>query len=402
MQECQINETSFQNCGFITSNFNIIANNTPNNSGYGTASLIRSDIDFTDVHKDDQGRIIIFNAAGCTWGNIYLPLGNNRGPAGPPGNPRTLRENYSANIIPHLMCRRLEQGAAGGDFNCVISPIDCTKNFQNKVSPSLRKLVSAFNWKDSYRTLFPKKPHVSRYYSNKQGEGASRIDRSYHGGPMRAHSATYISLSFSDHLALKVSYILPSKLDRCITPQTKPSYKIPPNVVTDSVFQTGLSESMLGWQQIKAEGVDLLMWWQLIVKKGIKEIAQVRGKELKKQRMGQLNLLNIRQAYLTEKVSCNQTNHLIELNVMNLKITEWYENESKAINLMARTQDTTMNEKVRIYHHGLHPQFRKRSSITRLETETGIKEGHNECAKALEDNVAKHLLNPAHLDPACQ
>ena len=103
---------------------------------------------------------------------------------------------------------------------------------------------------------------------------------------------------------------------------------------------------MLGWQQIKSEGVDLLMWWQLIVKKGIKQIAQVRGKELKKQRMGQLNLLNIRQAYLTEKVSCNQTNHLIELNVMNLKITEWYENESKAINLMARTQDTTMNEKV--------------------------------------------------------
>ena len=61
-----------------------------------------------------------------------------------------------------------------------------------------------------------------------------------------------------------------------------------------------------------------------------------------------------------------------------------------------------MNEKVRIYHHGLHAQFRKRSSITMLETETGIKNGHDECAKALEENVAKHLLNPAHLDPAAQ
>ena len=43
---------------------------------------------------------------------------------------------------------------------------------------------------------------------------------------------------------------------------------------------------MIGWQQVKSEGVDLLMWLELIVKKGIKQIAMVRGKELKKQRMG--------------------------------------------------------------------------------------------------------------------
>ena len=133
---------------------------------------------------------------------------------------------------------------------------------------------------------------ASRYYSNIQGEGASRIDRSYHWGPMKTFGAEYISVSFSDHLALKVSYIIPSKLDRGLTPQTKPAYKIPPNVVTDRLFQTRLTESMIGWEQIKSEGV---------VKKGIKQIAQVRGKELKKQRMGKLNLLKNRQAFLTEK-----------------------------------------------------------------------------------------------------
>ena len=187
----------------MTSNFNVIVNNTPNNSGYGTASLIRSDIDFSDVHKDDQGRVIIFNAAGCTWGNIYLPSGNNRGPAGAPGNnPRTLRENYSAAVIPQLMCRRLQQGAASGDFNCVISPIDCTKNFQNKVSPSLCKLVNAFNWNDSYRSLHPTKPQFSWYYSKIQGESASRIDRSYHWGPMKTLGAEYISVYHSQITSL--------------------------------------------------------------------------------------------------------------------------------------------------------------------------------------------------------
>ena len=68
-----------------------------------------------------------------------------------------------------------------------------------------------------------------------------------------------------------------------------------------------------------------------------------------------------------------------------------------------------MNEKVRIYHHGLHSPFSilhspfcKRSSITMLETETGIRRGHDDCAKALEENVAKHLISPANFCPAAQ
>ena len=179
------------------------------------------------------------------------------------------------------MCRRLAQGSAGGDLNSIISAQDCTKNSQNKISPSFRKLVSAFNWKDSFRSLFPTKPQYSRYFSNDhQGEGASRIDRSYHWGEIYVHSAEYLSISFSDHLGLKLSYILPAKLDRCLTPQTKPSYKIPPSVVSDDLFQTRLVESMTVWLQVKEQGADLLMWWQLIVKKGVKLLAQVRGREI--------------------------------------------------------------------------------------------------------------------------
>ena len=75
LQECHIDQNSFQQCGFITSNFNIISNNTPTDSCYGSASLIRSDLTISDIHKDELGRTIIFNAAGCTWGNLYLPSG---------------------------------------------------------------------------------------------------------------------------------------------------------------------------------------------------------------------------------------------------------------------------------------------------------------------------------------
>ena len=57
---------------------------------------------------------------------------------------------------------------------------------------------------------------------------------------------------------------------------------------------------------------------------------------------------------------------------------------------------------VRIYHHGQHKQFRKRSSILKLMTPDGIVEGHQACAAALEANVVSHLLTPALLNPQAQ
>ena len=69
---------------------------------------------------------------------------------------------------------------------------------------------------------------------------------------------------------------------------------------------------------------------------------------------------------------------------------------------MSRSNDVSLNEKVRIYHHGQHLQFRKRSSILKLQTLQGIVEVHLECARALESNISNHLTNPALLDPLAQ
>ena len=75
LQECKIEEENFSECPYIRSNFNIFPNNTPNDTFYGTASLVRCEVDVSNVRNDDAGRVIIFDAAGCTWGNLYLPSG---------------------------------------------------------------------------------------------------------------------------------------------------------------------------------------------------------------------------------------------------------------------------------------------------------------------------------------
>ena len=118
--------------------------------------------------------------------------------------------------------------------------------------------------------------------------------------------------------------------------------------------------------------------------------------------MGQLNMLRLKQSYLTSKPSLNTQAIITELAMINMQISRWYEKESQKISLMARSDDINLNEKVRIYHHGQYKQFKKRSSILKLMTDDGIVYGHEACALALEANVASHLLHPAPLDPHAQ
>ena len=271
---CKIDKDTFSQCGFLTSHFNIFNSNKPDNLFYGTASLIRSDLDVTYIHKDDDGRIIVFDAAGCTWANMYIPCGSGR-------IARENRENYFGSIIPQIMIRWLGQGAAGGDFNSIIHLQDSKKLPENTLSPSCKLLVNAFLWSDSYRILHPTVEQFSRYHSC-NGEGATRIDRASQWGELKISEAAYHSISFSDHLSLKVSYLLPHKLDRHLTPQTEPSFKIHPCVVIDELFQTRLRTAMAEWTRVKESGANIITGWQYMVKGGIKFIANARSKELKK------------------------------------------------------------------------------------------------------------------------
>ena len=396
LQECKIDDDSFSECPFVRSNFNIFSNNTQNDTFYGTASLVRCDLEVSNVRTDNDGRVLIFDAVSSTWANMYLPSGSD-------GSSRSLREHYSAEILPQLLLHRQPQGAAGGDLNSIISLKDSNRNANQKMSPSFKTLVSSFAWSDSYRQLFPHTTQYSRIYSNiHHGEGASRIDRCYHWGNLSVQEAEYHAISFSDHLSLRVVYSLPCRLARMVAPQAKPHFKIPPHVVDDDNFRENLCQTFEIWQQVRENGANTLKWWEYLVKPGICSLAKSRAGELKKQRCGQLNLLYLRQSYLAMKVKGGEFACTSELYEVNLRISKWYEQESQKIILYSRAEDINKNEKVRIYHHALHRKFINKSSILKLETPSGIVEGHENCARALEENVAAHLLRPAALDPRAQ
>ena len=389
LQEINIIEESFASCNTISSSFNIISNNAANK--YGTASIIKSDFSPSNVVFDTNGRAIIFDIGNISIGNVYFPSGSD-------SISKNARENYSSVTLPQLLLNKQDSGCLGGDFNCILNKQDCTYQASSKISPSLAKLVHTFDMKDSFRILHPKSTTYSYFYhTQQQGEGATRIDRSYNWGELRVSDARYEPIAFSDHLAYVVSFSLPEPMARILSPRSRPLFKIGPTVIKDHIFQARLSESMTDWQEVHDLGLDIITWWELLVKPGIRKLAIQRSKEINRERRGELNLLFLRQAYLMRRIQLGNLVKLGEFRSVQEEIQLWYEKESKRVILQARAEDINLNEKVRIYHHDIHKKNIKKAAILKLQTERGLLQGHAECANYLEDQVADLLLHPAPL-----
>ena len=76
-----------------------------------------------------------------------------------------------------------------------------------------------------------------------------------------------------------INYRLPKKLDWYLAPASRPAFK---TVVNDPTFRQRLELSMRGWQHVKEDGAKVLLWWEYLVKAGIKNLATTRSKEIKK------------------------------------------------------------------------------------------------------------------------
>ena len=85
-------------------------------------------------------------------------------------------------------------------------------------------------------------------------------------------------------------------------------------------------------RQFQSEEIGTLYWWEKLVKPGIRKIAMQRSKEINLARREELNLLLLRQIYLTRKLTVlGLTNQLGELQAVHLLIDRWYNKESEKV-----------------------------------------------------------------------
>ena len=212
-------------------------------------------------------------------------------------------------------------------------------------------------------------------------------------------------LAFSDHFAHLVEFKLPGSLSSILSPKNRPHFKVGAEVIRDQVFKVQLAEYVKLWERVKdynTESSGLLAWWETLVKPGIRKIALERSKEINKERKGVLNLLLIRQAYLTRKLQQGVTSMLGELKEVHVLIEAWYQKECEKVHHQTRINEFQTNELTTLYHHELLQKVIKKSSILRLQTENGLIEGHELCSKYLEKTVEDLLLHPADLNQTAQ
>ena len=399
LQEANIKDDSFSTCDFISSSFNIISNNSLN--GYGTASLVKSELTVENIRCDTEGRVIVFDIGELSFANIYLHSGTD-------GRSRGGRERICSETLPSMLMNSKQSGCCGGDFNCITKKHDATHNPESKMSRCLERLIKLKDWNDSFRTLHPASSEYSRYYANTRAEGASRIDRCYHFGSVEIKMAKYVPLAFSDHFAHVVQLALPDSVSKILSPKSRSSFRLRTEVIQDPLFQDRLGEAMISWQRVRgfqdeeSKQLGVLFWWESLVKPGIRKLAIQRSKEINIARKEEFNLLLLRQVYLTRKLQLGQYHRLGELTTVHLLIERWYNKECEKVQHQSRVAEFQNNEKSSIYHHELHKKTVKKGSILRLQTDAGLVEGHQLCAAYLEKSVEDLLLQPGLLDPVAQ
>ena len=390
LQESHLDAQSFEHCSFLKSNFSVLINNSP--TGYGTATLVQNDLKVENEMYDTNGRLIFFDIENTTFGNVYLEAGTD-------GISRAARENYCGEVIPNILINRCSSGCIGGDWNAIVDKSDATNNAASKFSPTLSRLCKTFNWTDSHKLAATSTQSFSHYYS----KGATRIDREYIWGEVSIIRSEYIPLAFSDHMGLLTEVSVPFKLSRQSYIRGVKSFKIRNNVASDLTFKKSVAVKMPVWREVKDCGLDVLTWWELVVKPGIRNLAKVREKEINEEKRGQLNMLYIRQAYLVRKLQhSNCSTILAQLQHTQALICDWFERESKRIQVQSRKNEFDSSEATIIYHHELHQKFLKRSSILKLDTEEGMLEGHEKCSNYLLKSVRELLRYPADLDTDSQ
>ena len=168
LQETDIQENTFFGCR-ILNRFTPIINN--NKSGYGTCTLIRKNLNYENVIKDHEGRLISVDVENTSIVNIYLHSGTDQ-------VSKNEREDFISNI-PNILLYKKEAGLMGGDMNSIVDKRDALNYPEQKMSKCFKKLINLYKMTDSFRLIYPHAKQFSRYYVWKGKEGATRIDRCY-------------------------------------------------------------------------------------------------------------------------------------------------------------------------------------------------------------------------------
>ena len=303
-------EMAFSSCEFLSSEYNLITNISPQVNGVGMA--IKIGINFNNVLKDGEGRIIKCKIEGMNLVNIYAPSGREK---------RVERSTFFQERIPPYLIHKRNPTILVGDFNAVEHENDVklkTRKRRSKITnKQLKELIEAFQMKDLWLTKGGKRSAHTFFYP----KGSSRLDRMYVSSELtkKVNGISYMATELTDHLAVI--------METTCTHQKPTNHKSGPwkmniGILKEPKFCIEFQEWWEGINKFKIKKNKIREWWDKIFKTGLKRLAidssKKIAKEIRDQRINDQNLLGD----IIEKF--NQGEHLWEeLKAVKKSIKNW-------------------------------------------------------------------------------
>lgn len=180
----------------------------------------------------------------------------------------------------------------------------------------------------------------------------------------------------------------------------KPFYKMSSEIFVHQDFRELVKTTIREWESMKPT-MPPSTWWDHL-KEELREVARKYEKEEKKNKRARLDLLMMSMEHMAGKVERGLLHHLPELRKIKKEVCQWFEDNSRKVIRHGRVKDALDSEKSRIYHHKKLFKTFERDKIEKLQLEGEVIEGHEKCAKHLDEEVRALLGSPAKLDIRAQ
>ena len=217
----------------------------------GTAIALKPHIQYSNVEKSLDGRLIALRVQNVTIVNVYAHSGSAL---------RAAREDFFNGTLAYYLRNRTEHVILVGDFNCVLRPCDSTSP---NTSPSLRTAVQQLQLLDVWEKLCPRDAGFTFVSRNAR----SRLDRIYVSTELRDHlraAHTHV-VCFSDHKALTLRLCLPH-LGRA---HGRGFWSLRPHVLTAENV-TDFQYRWQYWTRQRRNYASWMEWWLSYAKPKIK------------------------------------------------------------------------------------------------------------------------------------
>ena len=313
--------------------------------------------------------------------NVYAPSGSDR---------KFERGSFFArDLFRAFSMNSTSKWIVGGDFNCVLKPIDIENGigFNQKKCPQLLDLVNIKSLKDVFRFLHANKKEYTFFRTSC---APSRLDRFYVSQELlpRVNTVQHVA-SLLDHCGVLIEMSFPNlnQYGKSFSRQTY--WKLNVSILEDEDFEENFISLWTGLKVEQARFSDIADWWEMVAKPAIREFCFEFSKQRKARRNDSKAFWF---AYL--KIVLEEKNW-IEVARVKTKLMDMLQEDAFGYVVRSRFKNNVSEETASLFHANKEMINAKNNSLNSLKINANV-ESNQEVIEEEVTNFFHALFNGYH------